>query len=262
MIISHQHRYVFIALPHTASTSISQELKEHYDGENILFKHSTYRDFLKLASADQRQYFAFSSIRNPIDEVTTRYFKYKTNHGGQFTNPSQFKPNGGWMTRTHRSQFAFVQAGADFSTFFQRYYRLPYDNWSSLNHRQLDSVIRYESLQEDFSAVLDRLGLQQVRPIPVGNKTREKQSNPFIYFSPEARSRAKWVFGPFMQRWGYEFPADWQDIPVPPASEVAYRVASIPRQLYWRYWKRQRGQGPRWLAKPAQPAAVKEEVRG
>ena len=48
MIISHKYKYVFVGLPLAASTAISKELCEQYDGKAILAKHSIYQDFLKI----------------------------------------------------------------------------------------------------------------------------------------------------------------------------------------------------------------------
>ncbi len=63
MIISHQHKYLFVELPHTGSTAISHELREHYDGVSILEKHATYYQFLKVATAEEKQYWLMSSKR-------------------------------------------------------------------------------------------------------------------------------------------------------------------------------------------------------
>ena len=72
MMISHQHRYVYIEVPRTGSSAVRRELREMYDAEPILRKHATYRDFLRQASADEKTYFAFSGIRNPLDVAVTR----------------------------------------------------------------------------------------------------------------------------------------------------------------------------------------------
>src|SRR5262245_27774439 len=80
MVISHKHRYLFVEIPNTGSTAISAELRRHYDGEPVLHKHATYGEFLRLASRDQRTYFVFGTVRNPLDLAVTEYFKLKTNH--------------------------------------------------------------------------------------------------------------------------------------------------------------------------------------
>ena len=59
MIISHRHRYVFVELPRTGSSAVRRELRELYDGVPILHKHSTYDEFRRQASEDERGYFVF-----------------------------------------------------------------------------------------------------------------------------------------------------------------------------------------------------------
>jgi hypothetical protein len=72
MIISHRHRYVFVEVPRTGSTAVSAELRENYDGHEILRKHASYRDFLRVASEEERGYFTFSAVRNPPCRVGLR----------------------------------------------------------------------------------------------------------------------------------------------------------------------------------------------
>ena len=89
MILSQKHGYVFVELPRTGCTAVGKELLSQYDGERILSKHSTYGDFLRIASDDQERYFAFSSIRNPLDDAVSHYFKLKTDHHGRFSDPTR-----------------------------------------------------------------------------------------------------------------------------------------------------------------------------
>jgi hypothetical protein len=86
LIISHQHRYLFVELPRTGSTAIRHELRELYDGTPILHKHSTYDEFRRQASVAELQYFVFSTVRNPLDDAVSRYFKLKTDHNLRFSN--------------------------------------------------------------------------------------------------------------------------------------------------------------------------------
>src|SRR4051812_19495236 len=95
MVISDKYRYVFIELYFTGSTAISSELCELYDGKKILNKHSRYHEFLKIATEEQKKYFVFSCIRNPMDMVVSAYMKFKTNHQGKYTDPKEWRENGG-----------------------------------------------------------------------------------------------------------------------------------------------------------------------
>ncbi|MBN1815502.1 MAG: sulfotransferase family 2 domain-containing protein [Anaerolineae bacterium] len=237
MIISHRHKYLFVELPHTACTAISKELCELYDGEPILRKHAHYHEFLRVATPVERDYFVFSGIRNPMDEVVSLYEKYRTNHRGNYTDPKKRKGRGGHVTRLDMASFSFIQeTGADFPAFFRRFYRLPYDNWSSLAHNRFDAIIRYEHLQSDFAHTLDSLGLEKQRPLPVVNPTADKR--PFLsYYTPEIWDHATWVFGPFMQKWGYDFPPEWGSGSIPLSSQALFHALVAYRNLRRRYLK-------------------------
>ena len=235
MIISHRHRYLFVQLNQTGSTAIARELRKYYDGSPILHKHARYRDFLRVASDPEKAYFAFSCIRNPLDRVVSRYHKYKSDHIGRSSKWSEL----GLRLYRHlvvRRTYALVKrSDVDFALYFRSCYRLPYDDWSSLSHRELEYVIRFEHLQEGFAEVLELLGLEQVRPLPRWNATADKSQDYLSCYSAEIIGRAKWVFAPFMREWGYELPAEWGDDGVHWSSQAVYRLLSWPRKLYWRH---------------------------
>jgi hypothetical protein len=234
MIVSHEYRYVFLQLPHCGSTAIGRELCAYYGGVDILSKHSNYLEFLRIASAEQRHYFAFSTIRHPLDEAVTRYFRYKTNQRESFTDPAWLVENGGWVTGQDLEMYRWVQAeSVEFPTFARRYYRLPYDNWSCLSHHQLNYVIRFESLAEGFAEALARLGLKQGRPLPVVNRTPEKEGDFFAMYPPELRPWAVRIFAPFMHEWGYEFPPQWEATALTPAARLEYQTLKLCRRMYW-----------------------------
>ena len=79
MIISHKLRCVFVQLPRTGSTAIARELISHYQGTPILNQHSNYVDFLRVATASEREYFVFSCILQfivtYIDKDTIMFIK-------------------------------------------------------------------------------------------------------------------------------------------------------------------------------------------
>jgi hypothetical protein len=236
MIISHTHKYVFVALPQTGSTAISRELRENYAGEKILFKHATYQDFLRIATPAEKKYFVFSCIRNPLDYAVSQYFKYVTDHKHKYTDPKRGKRVRGIVARWYFQRFQFVkQAQPDFATYFQRYYRTPYNNWSSLSHKNFDFIIRFERLQDDFAQALHLIGLEPVRPLPLTNPTSQKSRDFLAYYTPDIREHAKFVFGPYMKQWDYTFPPEWGDSTPSQWSEWEFNFLNLFRMLYWKY---------------------------
>jgi hypothetical protein len=237
MIISHKYKYLFVELPRTGSTAISEELCELYDGQSVLQKHATYFDFLKVASPEEKEYFVFSCIRNPLDDAVSHYFKYKTDHKGNFTDPKRsVKRQRGLVGRINKSIFNFLKSSdADFPTFFMKYYRLPYNNWASLSHKEFDFVIRFEHLVDDFSKVLHLIGIEPVRSLPQINQTGKREKGYLSYYTPETIDRAKRVFSPFMKQWGYEFPPEWGETSISWWNQLEFDFFNLFRNMYWRF---------------------------
>lgn len=236
MIISHTHRYLFVQLPHAGSTAIGAELIENYAGTATLRKHAHYLEFLRTASPAEKKYFVFSSIRNPLDEAISIYTHFKTNPYQRFTNSKKLKKNGGWVDDYTADFYQwFAQVQPDFPTFFRQYYKLPYDNSSCLAHHQFDYVIRFENLQAGFSEALKLLGLEQKRPLPLVNPTKNKEGTLLSYYSPPLQAEAKRVFGPFMRKWGYQFPSEWGDTSLSWSTQLSFKALSLGRQFYFRY---------------------------
>jgi hypothetical protein len=236
VVISHKHRYLFVELPNTGTSAISKELRLNYDGVEILRKHSTYRDFLESASPDEKQFFVFSCIRNPLDIAVSRYFRILNDHGGWWSDPGR---GSGKLAPGHvviKRKFRFVQANEpDFAAFFLRYYRLPYNSWASLDHRKFDFIIRFESIADDFEAALELIGVEQTRPLPPVNVTADREKDFSSYYdSPAVVSRAERVFAGYMKEWGYVFP--WSgDVRLSRGAQMQYEIWSTFLRFFWRH---------------------------
>lgn len=236
MILSDKNRYVFVQLPKTASTAIENELLEHYDGVPILLKHDLYHKFVRTASPDQRKYFVFASVRNPMDIVASHYYNLLQENRLSKRTPQKHslarKLYGSHRTKT---RFDFVQQGeTGFKDYFLRFYKAPYANWSIVDHKRFDFIIRYEHMQEDFSELLRRLGLDQVRPIPEANKTVNKKGHFLdLYRDPEVIQRAVKVFGPYFREFGYRFPEEWRTYSEGFWPSRLYPAYNTVRKFYW-----------------------------
>ncbi len=235
MIISDRYRYVFVELPHTGTTAISAELCEKYDGREVLYKHSTWGDFRRVASPEQLTYFKFSCIRHPMDTVVSLYFRYRSNHRNAYTQPKVARM--AWSRRVlNLNKFHYIRdQGADFSDFFLRYYHLPYDNWSHVNHIDMDFVIRFERLKEDFERVLRKLSIPATRQLPAANTTPMREPTYMDYYDSRAMARARRIFGPFMRRWDYPCPEEWGTGLVDHLSDLQFQALSPARVFFWKH---------------------------
>jgi hypothetical protein len=129
------------------------------------------------------------------------------------------------------------RTGASFEAFLRRWYVLPYDTWTSLDHRRMDFIIHFESLADDFAELLRRMGLEPVRPLPIKNATPGRERGFVSYYTPGAIRRATWVFGPYMVEWGYRFPPEWGTVRVPVWSTALMRTVRLFRSVYWKYFR-------------------------
>ena len=57
MIISHKYKFVFIGLPFSASSAITKDLYDKYEGEVFLRKHALYQDFIRYANEQEKTIF-------------------------------------------------------------------------------------------------------------------------------------------------------------------------------------------------------------
>lgn len=234
MIISHMHKYVFVEYPRTGTTAISNELCQHYSGTRILRKHSTYQQFLKIASPEEKEYFVFASVRNPLDDAVSHYFKLKTDHRERYTNRKKVRNGKRLAEYLDAFLFQYLQkSDVDFPSYFRKFYVIPYNTWSTTSIKRYDYIMRFEKLQDDFAAVLKLLGIDPIRPLPQRNVTGERKKEYWMYYTPEIIPRARRIFGPFMRQWQYEFPREWGEQPVTFWNQVEYDFFTLFRRVYW-----------------------------
>jgi len=237
MVISDKNKYVFIEMIRTGSTAISAELCELYEGKKILNKHSYYHEFLKVATEEQKKYFVFVGCRNPLDMVVSGYLKLKTDHLGRYSNPKEWRRNGGTITDKNLKIYNDIKDNnLTFKQYLKKYYKLPYTNTSIINNQDADYLIRFENIQEDFKEVLKKLNIKQVREIPVKNKTSNKED--FLqYYDKDVQPYAAYLFAPIMKKFGYELPGDWVKSRIGFISGPLFKLTVFAKKIYWRNTK-------------------------
>ncbi len=189
---------------------MGMELCNLYDGERILKKHARYSDFIINASDEEKHYFAFTGQRNPLDALVTLYFRAKYEKIEKMqANPNLEK----WKNRTKRiAKWRYINDNdMSFEQYFNLYHSVKIDrSYRKVDRARMDYVYRYENLQEDFSAILEAIGIEQKRELPQhSTKTKRKSSDFYQYFTPSMRSRVQIVYGRSYKEMGYSFPDDW-----------------------------------------------------
>lgn len=233
MIISEKFRYVFLELEHTASTAISEELKEYYSGFSILKRHKSYNELKKYCKEykkDYLDYFIFSCVRNPLDIAVTHYHYYKDNYLEMFT-----KGRPKYLNKKHYEKFEKIQSGKyDFYDFLRMNYRFPYDNWSIFHRNKIDFMMRYESIDSDFNRILNLLGIDQIRLLPKKNVITTKPDFKRYYSTPKIIQLAIKIFGSYMKLYNYELPISLE-IKIPLLTKIQFSILKPIRKRYWSY---------------------------
>jgi hypothetical protein len=164
MIVSHLHRFIFVAMPKTGTHSVRQALREHLGPDDIeqvgLFVNKRFpfddiaqirhghlsvrqvRPYLGDAVCDG--YFKFSFVRNPFDRFVS-YCAFMTRQYGAFERDPQ-----GTMRR-----ILFELKPHD-HVHFQPQHTLLTDADGAI---EMDLVGRVERMQEDYDAVCARIGI-------------------------------------------------------------------------------------------------------
>ena len=156
-----------------------------------------------MATAEEREYFTFSAVRNPLDIAVTRYVRLKDDVQQLYTDPRKVGVRNSISARLERRIYAWVQrTDADFASFLRRWYLLPYDTWTTLDHKRMNAVLRFETLVADFDAALRQMGITPTRELPVRNATPGRDRDWERHYTARRRRRAVWVFGPYMETLG------------------------------------------------------------
>ena len=168
-----------------------------------------------------------------MDRTLSFYFKLKSDHRSGYSTMRSKKEYLKDMYFAHL--YDMVQdPDVSFQDYFFKRFKVPYDDWSSLDHHRMDAVIRFENMSEEFDDTLKKIGIQPVRQLPKSNSTKGREKGEFeSYFEP-VKDHAVKIFGPFMQQSGYEFPEDWNVGEVPRSSIWMFNIMKAFRKPFWR----------------------------
>jgi hypothetical protein len=200
-MISLQKRFLFVHIPKTAGNSIQSALRDYSEDELIALrkeqdgierfglrnpnynikKHSTlakYRD--ALGNEQFRNLYKFTCVRNPWDRMVSYYF-----------TPTQTPET--WDRKKFRKMIFKAVPVAD-------YLRL--DNCEHDPFANIDYIMRFENLVDDFRTVCGRLGISPATLPQYNRSSREHYSK---YYDDELRELVRTRFAAEIERFGYTF---------------------------------------------------------
>ena len=207
MIISHQHRFIFAAVPKTGTHSVRQALREHMSTDDIeqvgLFVNKRFpfeelaairHGHLSLAQVrpyldkeDFDGYLKFAFVRNPFDRFVS-YCAFMTRGRDVFERSPQ----------DVMRHFLFVEPPEQ-HILFQPQYTVLADAEGSL---LTDMVGRVEEMQASYDAICARIGIPS-RALDQVNSS--KRGDYRAYYNEELKRGVAERYARDLQLFGYEF---------------------------------------------------------
>lgn len=208
MIISHKHRFIFFAVPKTATHASREALRQHLGPDDweqqVLFgkqslpipeiaklQHghiSTRQIKPHLAAEIWDTYFKFGFVRNPFDRYISTCFFLNRGNPNFATNAVSFMKRALTIPRFRRRILVQPQ-----------YEQLTDEN----GHVALDFVGRYENLQESYDEICARIGL------PTADLPRKNPSTHAAftdYYDDELRQTVAEFYKDDLETFDYQFP--------------------------------------------------------
>ena len=200
-MISLQKRFLFVHIPKTAGNSI-QTILRHYSEDEIVAlradqdgierfglrnpkykikKHSTLAEYrAALGEAHFQDLYKFTCVRNPWDRMVSYYF-----------GTTQLVET--WDRKEFRKLMLRALSVTD-------YLRL--DQGKEDPFSNVDYIMRFENLADDFRTVCETLGILPVTLPQYNRSSREHYSK---YYDDELRELVRARFAAEIERFGYIF---------------------------------------------------------
>ncbi|SMY09229.1 sulfotransferase family 2 domain-containing protein [Flavimaricola marinus] len=222
-IISHPNRFIYFLNPRTASTATGQALTEALpcvyvpeadimdDKGKIVVqrKHTTPRQLREYGLVEPEvleTFFKFVTVRNPYDSIVSAWAKKVKDYAHLLDKPDS------WVNKIPGYADGLRRAsGMTFAEWVVEEYaeHLKKGRKARMNGNfidEVDHILRYETLAEDFAAITDRLGLPADFVLPQVNVTKGRDTADYrSYYDDAAREVISTVFRDEIERLGYSF---------------------------------------------------------
>ncbi|MDQ3287676.1 MAG: sulfotransferase family protein [Pseudomonadota bacterium] len=207
MIISHQHRFVFAAIPKTGTHSVRQVLRQHMHAEDLeqvgLFVnkrfpfqelseirhgHITLQQIRPLmGEEDFNAYLKFAFVRNPFDRFVS-YCAFMTRANGAFLNDP----------RRVMRRVLFDAPPVD-HVLFQPQHSFVVDEDGTL---LADEIGRVEQMQASYDAICERIGIDSA---PLGQVNSSSRGSYRDYYDQALIDGVAQRYGRDLELFGYQF---------------------------------------------------------
>lgn len=200
MVVSHQHRYVFLHIPRTAGTSVEGGLGLLADRGGLRADACTILGRTKHHVEPElipKEYLVFSFVRNPWDRILSYYLfrqEARNLHRNDIHPDERSISFHDWLTRLNEfSEYIHINPA----------FQLAIRSQNSLIQDYAHFVGRYENLAGDFHAVCQRIGLEP-KKLRHLNSTR-KAADYSGYYTQETVEIVARLYRDDIERFGYGF---------------------------------------------------------
>jgi len=193
-----QKNYIYIRVPRTGSTSISDML----GGTWPHFYASLVKDL--IGKEDYEKRFSFASVRNPWDRLVSWYLFNVSDPRANTEQSRRYRDLGfkGW-----------IMASCPYSGHKPHHFaHIPKDPISQLswildkdNKLIVDKIVKLEEAEKDFESIKTELGLSQIVLSRLNNSPTRKFRNYREYYDDETREKVMDLYGEDVRYFGYEF---------------------------------------------------------
>ena len=211
MIISHAHRFIFFAVPKTATQAVRQALSAHLGPEDwqqhalygqarlpipaLAAKghgHLSVREVApRLDSDTWESYFKFGFVRNPFERFVSAYlFLFRNALAAERREPPQITE--GMKAALNRPKFrqrVLIAPQSDLLT-------------DARGDVALDRLGRHERLQADFDEIAQRLGLP---PMALAKRNATAHGHYSGYYDGELKEMVGALYAQDLARFDYRF---------------------------------------------------------
>ena len=203
MIVSHQHKFLFIHIQKTAGTSVSKFLKNNIeDAQDYLRPHSP------LNLVDNQiylQYYKVAFVRNPFDRLVSWYSMIAKNQKSfkAIQNIKNTVHKQVLMNSSTFSEFIFNCEHVTSNSGWKPFHKNQVDYITDNNGRiDMDFIGKFESLDKDFQAITKYLNIQNIT-LPHVNRTDHKDYR--HYYTDETKKIITERFAKDLDYFQYEY---------------------------------------------------------
>lgn len=220
--LSRRYGLLFIHGRATASTAVHDAMEAHLEGEplprermldgkgNILVaRHSNLPTLMRHGCITQEErsgLLVFATVRNPFDHLVSTYSKMRAIHDGRLARPEA-------ILTDERLESLEYSATHPFEEWVLSHWRRPGvlgrfrgpRPWRYGHTKDVDHVLRFERLQEDFDALLARVGYEGTILLPTVNTTPGRERDYRRYYTSAARQHVERAWRAELDRYSYAF---------------------------------------------------------